>query len=212
MIKPVIFAKGEVFHVFNKSIAGFKIFKDDENITRYLESLEYYNNGVSDISFSRFIGINEDYVFSGLLTRKLNEYVRFIAYCIMPDHYHFLVKVLKHKKLSNYLSIVENSYSRYFNLKFKRKGPLWQSRFKAVRIQSDEELLHVSRYIHLNPVTAYLVKKPEEWQWSSYRQFLNDKSLFSDFPISGPSEYQKFVENNIDYQRTLAEIKKHLIA
>jgi putative transposase len=93
----------------------------------------------------------------------------------MPDHYHLLLKILKNKYLSKYISDVENSFTRYFNIRFKRKGPLWQTSFKAVRIKNDQQLLHVSRYIHLNPITANLVNRSEDWKFSSYQDFINDK-------------------------------------
>ena len=129
----------------------------------------------------------------------------------MPDHYHLLVKIKKERYFSHFMSVIENSFSRYFNVKFNRKGPLWQSRFKAVLIESNEELLHVSRYIHLNPVTSYYVDKPEEWEWSSYRTYLKNMEQFQEISISNSTAYKNFVDNNIDYQRQLKEIKRHLL-
>jgi len=133
----------------------------------------------------------------------------------MPDHYHLLIKILIDRKFSKYISDVENSFSRYFNIRFKRKGPLWQSRFKAVRIKTNEQLLHVSRYIHLNPTTANLVKKPEDWIYSSYKKIISDpkylREILTEISIKESASYKKFVENNIDYQRKLAIIKKLLL-
>ena len=65
-----------------------------------------------------------------------------------------------------------NSYTRYFNEKIKRKGPLWEGRFKKVLVNSDEQLLHLTRYVHLNPVSAGIVEKPEDWPCSSYREYI----------------------------------------
>jgi len=207
-----IFAEGDFFHVFNKSIAGFQIFKDVFNIKRFINTLEYYNENLSpQLNLSRFMRANKDYSFSGILNIPNSIYVKILAYCIMPDHYHLLVKIQKEDYFSHYMSVVENSFSRYFNVKFNRKGPLWQSRFKAVLIESNEELLHVSRYIHLNPVTSSYVDKPEEWEWSSYRSYLQNMEQFQEISISNPAAYKKFVEDNIDYQRQLKEIKRHLL-
>lgn len=116
----------------------------------------------------------------------------------MPDHYHLLIKSLSHEKISKYISDVENSYTRYFNIRNNRKGPLWQSRFKAVVIKNNLQLLHVSRYIHLNPTTNSLVNHPEDWRFSSYKEI----------SISNRFTYKRFVENNINYQRRLKQIKK----
>ena len=112
------------------------------------------------------------------------------------------------------MSDVENSFTRYFNIKFGRKGPLWQNSFKSVEIRSNEQLLHVSRYIHLNPTTNRLVDRPEDWIFSSYKDFITDKKLLNDFmkeiSIDDIDDYKKFVENNIEYQRDLKHIKKLL--
>ena len=62
-----------------------------------------------------------------------------ISYCVMPDHYHLVVKILKEAIFSKYINDLENSYTRYFNVKFDRKGPLWQNSYKAVRIKTNEQ-------------------------------------------------------------------------
>ncbi len=197
MDKPKKFYEGEYYHIFNRSIAKFGIFKDPNNCQRFLETLNYYNNRFVVEKFS------EDSI------------VKYLTYKIMPTHYHLLVKILKDHQLSKYVNNFENSFSRYFNIKFDRKGPLWESSFKAVKINTDEQLLHVSRYLHLNAVTAGLVKKPEDWKFSSYKDLITNKKflkeIITDFSISDNIQYKKFVENNIDYQKQLHLIKKILL-
>ena len=207
------FLKGAIFHVCNKSIANYGIFKDPNNAKRFLETLDYYN-GITTQSFSKSIKENK-YSFQNLLHPKEDRKIKFICYCIMPDHYHLLVKMMENQTFSKYMNDIENSFTRYFNLKFSRKGPLWQSDFKAVRIRNNKQLLHVSRYIHLNPTTAYLVDKPEEWPFSSYKDFIHDKNILSsqmiEIEISNPFHYKQFVEDQIDYQRKLKFIKKMML-
>jgi len=116
------------------------------------------------------------YIYNNLLLPKEESIVKYLTYKIMPNHYHLLVKILKDHQLSKYVNNFENSFSRYFNIKFDRKGPLWESSFKAVKILTSEQLLHVSRYMHLNSVTAGLVKKPEDWKYSSYKDLITNKS------------------------------------
>jgi putative transposase len=131
----------------------------------------------------------------------------------MPDHYHLVVKVLVKKAVSKYMSDVENSFSRFFNIKSKRKGPLWQSVFKFVRINTNEQLIHVTRYVHLNATTSLLVDNPEDWTFSSYKYFVKDKKYLeyaSEISIQSPDHYKKFVEDRKDYQKKLKFIKKHL--
>ncbi len=215
MKKRKNFYQGEIYHVFNKSIANYKIFGSFDKREAFIKRLYYYNSSLIKESFSKYIEKNNDYQIDNLLIPQENSYVKFLAYCLMPDHYHLLVKVLKDNIFSKFIGDVENSFSRYLNLKHKRKGPLWQSRFKAVRIKSNEQLLHVSRYIHLNPTTSNLVKKPEDWYFSSYREYISNpkilKSILKEISIQDGESYKKFVENNIDYQRKLKMIKKLIL-
>ncbi len=139
--------------------------------------------------------------------------VEIAAYCIMPTHIHLILKQLKNNGISTYMGNVLNSYTRYFNNKTKRGGPLWESRFKNVEVESDEQLLHLTRYIHLNPSTANLAEYPEDWDFSSYREFMGgieEKAKLCNYDELlniKPYEYKKFVSSRINCQRDLARIK-----
>lgn len=207
------FSVGKIYHICNKSIANYPIFKDLSNAQRFIQALDYYNNTLVQVNLGNFLKNNKDYL-PELLTIKNDGLIKFLAYCIMPDHYHLLVKILKENCLSKYINDVENSFSRFFNIKFKRKGPLWQSSFKSVQIKSNEQLLHVSRYIHLNPTTANLVDKPEDWIFSSYKYYLNSfilKNYLIEISINDANSYKKFCQANIDYQKKLKLIKKLIL-
>ena len=116
------------------------------------------------------------------------------------------------------MSNFQNSYTRYFNKRHKRDGSLFLDQFKAVRVVSEQQLLHLSRYIHLNPYSSYVVKNFSElknYQWSSFPEYLGEKNGFcatevvlSFFPSR--EKYKNFVLNHADYQRGL-EIVKHLM-
>ena len=210
------FIKGQVFHICNKSIANYGIFKDPKNAKRFIKGLSYYNNSISKLNLALYLRseINKQERVN-LLLPKEKSVVKLICYCIMPDHYHLLLKVLTDNTLSKYISDVENSFTRFFNTKFDRRGPLWQSRFRRVEIETDEQLLHVSRYIHLNPTTSELVNRPEDWKDSSYREYINNEKILKDvmkeITISDPKRYKKFCENNIDYQKKLKKIKRLML-
>ncbi len=214
MVKRNRYPSDIIYHVFNKSIANFGIFQSPRNSLRFLYVLDYYNNERVPRSYSNYLIINKEYKYENILFPKLNNLVKIISYCIMPDHYHLLLKVLKDDCISKFIGDVENSYTRYFNLRSNRKGPLWQSRFKSVKIKSNEQLLHVSRYQHLNPTTAGLVVNPEDWEFSSYRDFITNekilKEIITEISIKETSTYKKFVENNQDYQRKLKMIKRQI--
>ncbi|MBI2051445.1 transposase [Candidatus Roizmanbacteria bacterium] len=210
------FVKGCVFHICNKSIANFGIFKDPINAERFVATLDHYNTSHKKVSLSQRLRRKKGKVKQiNLLEPEEDGLIKFITFTIMPDHYHLVIKILVDHCLSKYINDVENSFTRYFNVKFERKGPLWQSRFRSILIKTDEQLLHVTRYIHLNPVTDYLVDKPEDWEFSSYRHYINEekflKNIFTEISIKAPKTYKKFVEDRIDYQRKLKKIKTFLL-
>jgi len=201
------------YHIFNKSIANFGIFSKSKNSLKFIDTLDYYNDLKTKISLSVYL--RENSLNTNLLIPKDSSIAKIISYCIMPDHYHLLLKIIHANKFSKYINNVESSFSRYFNIKTNRKGPLWQSRFKSVIIESNEHLLHVSRYIHLNPTTNYLVDDPEDWNLSSYKDFIGDEKYLKEYvreiSIDSCLDYKKFVEDNKDYQRKLKHIKKLII-
>ena len=115
----------------------------------------------------------------------------------------------------NHAEIIATHVAKYFNLKHKRIGPLFQSMFKAVRIETDDQLLHVSRYIHLNPSTSYIVdiEKLSAFHWSSFPEYLGERSsLFVNYEIilslvGGKQKYKDFIFDQAEYQRELDKIK-----
>ena len=153
-------AQARYFHVYNKSISGFQIFRAPANASRFIQTLSYYRAPHTQMSFSQAIRTNT-YQPTSALTH-VNNSLHILAYCIMPTHYHLLVNVDGAQTLSQFISVVENSYTRYLNRKTNRLGPLWQSRFKKRVIESNSELLHVTRYIHLNPTNEDLIDNPKD--------------------------------------------------
>ncbi len=192
------------YHVFTKSIAGYKIFVRRQDYRRMQKVICYYRYE-REKKFSKVEELNNE--------KRGEKLVKVVSYCIMPTHLHFILGEEKDGGISKFMANILNSYTKYFNLRYKRKGPLWESRFKYVLIETDEQLLHLTRYIHLNPTTAGLVPKPENWEFSSYREFLNYKSSFNicefaDLIDMDLFEYKKFVEDYIGYQKQLHIIKK----
>ena len=122
----------------------------------------------------------------------------------MPNHFHFLLEQKEDKGISKFLSNLQNSYTKFFNISHERDGSLFSDQFKAVRIETDEQLIHVSRYIHLNPHTGFVVKslkELEEYPWSSFpdylqtpREFVDTEFILSFFGNS--QKYIKFVSTN----------------
>lgn len=195
------------YHIFNRSISGYQIFNDYSEYNRFLSIMKYY----------RFSGLKKRYSFCNYDELDISAgktKVDILSYCIMPTHYHMTLFQNEDNGIEKYICSVQKSYSLYFNQRHKRKGPLWESRFKAVAVKSNEQLVHLTRYQHLNPVTAYLISKPEDWNYSSYKEYIELEHGFCDFVKyinMTPDVYKVFVEDQIDYQRDLDKIKKLIL-
>lgn len=206
---------GEVYHIFNKSIAGFKIFNNDSDGLRMVALLKYYQIKQPDVKFSYFMRLNRKEGLRSLQRQNTDNScaVAIIAYCVMPTHLHLILKQLEDRGISIFMNNILNSYSRFFNTKYNRKGPLWEGRFKNVLVRTDEQLLHLTRYIHLNPVTANLVDSPHLWHVSSYNEYLSNLNnedkfcSYKDVIDMEPHTYKNFVLDRVAYQRELKEIK-----
>jgi len=208
---------GEVYHVFNKSIAGFKIFNNDPDYERMIREVSFYQRKDPPYSFSyRFKEEERDSLVSNILNVS-EKIVDVVAYCLMPTHIHFILKQLQEKGISRFMSFIQNSYTRYFNTCHKRKGPLWEGRFKNVLVKNDDQFIHLTRYVHLNPVSSFLVNEPEAWKYSSYGEYVGtireEERIcnFSDYVNMNAEMYKNFVTDRIDYQRELTKIKKLML-
>jgi REP element-mobilizing transposase RayT len=128
-----------------------------------------------------------------------------LAYCLMPNHFHFLVRQNTNLPVSKFILKVCGSYVKYFNLRHERVGSLYQDQYKAVRIENDAQLLWLSAYIHNNPKVAGLCKNLDDYTWSSYLDYFNsnseafvDKFFILKMVGSKPQQYQKFVSEAFD--------------
>lgn len=137
---------GAMYHVTARGNHRSDIFKEEIDFEFYLkcmeEALSYYK-----------------------------DCYRIISYCLMTNHVHIQIEA-KEKPISFYIGRINNFYAKNFNKKYNFTGHLFQSRYNAEIIKNDEYVLEVSRYIHLNPVRAKMVDKPEEYKWSSYNTYL----------------------------------------
>ena len=151
-------------------------------------------------------------------TSKLEYYskkflISIVAYALIPNHIHLLVKQGSEGTVSKFMQSLTTSYAAYFNNKHHRTGHLFQGRFKHIVVETDGYLVHLSRYIHLNPSSARLVSKPENYPWSSYRcyldleetNFINKKPILDYFSIKDKvMDYREFVDSRIDYQKEIS--------
>jgi len=218
MRRAVPLAEDCYYHIYNKSIASFKIFLNNNEYLRMFNLIRYYQMHAAHPSYSQFYtscgGSNRAHE-SGIadLRESLPKIVDIVAYCLMPTHVHFILRQLTENGISTFMRLVSNSYSKYFNIKHKRKGPLWQGRFQNKLVGSDEQMYHLTRYIHLNPVTAGTARKPQDWKYSSYLEYISGKNTapvvcdYSPIVDIRKDSYKMFVEDQIEYQKELSLIK-----
>lgn len=197
------------YHIFNRGNEKRNIFTQTRDYKRFLRTVYYYQFMGPKPSFSKFAKSDLN-TFKPDPNKKL---VEILCYCLMPNHFHFLIKQLKDNGIAIFLSQISNSYTKFFNTKYTRIGALLQGVFKAVSIETDEQLVHVSRYIHLNPIVTSLVKLLEDYEWSSYSEYTSNQKRYCDIEeilnlFPSPLKYKEFVEAQIDYGTTL-EILKH---
>lgn len=208
----------QIYHILNRGISFQPTFSSKRDFDRAIEVIRYYQNKKPPLRYSKFILLSNDErqrILEKLAVEK-EFLVEVIAYCLMPNHFHLILKQSEDNGISKFLGNLTNSYTRYFNVKNKRSGPLFQGRFKAVRVESNNQLLHLSRYIHLNPYSAFTIKSLEELQfypYSSFPEYLEKSQIkFCNKVIvmgqfKSVESYKKFVFDRADYQRRIQEIK-----
>lgn len=209
----------EYYHVFNRGHASSPIFQNKRHYEKFIDILLYYRNLLPPLRYSKFLqlGISERKILLENLNKKKEFLIDIIAYCLMPNHFHLLVKQNVDNGIQRFLYLVSSSYSHYFNLKNNQKGSLFEGRFRAVHISNDEQLIHLSRYIHLNPYSSYVVRTIEEtfnYPYSSLAEYIHGMSLVVNVKeivlsqFKDLEKYKEFVSDSADYQRSL-EIIKH---
>lgn len=207
--RKTIFVVGEYYHVYNRSAFRQPILTRKGDLTIFHQLVQYYIQEKPPIKFSAYRTNPAKFKIDK------NSLVTVISYCYMPNHFHFTLKEEITNGIQKFMQKMLNSFSHYYKIKYDLKGPLFESSFKSKHIESNEQLLHLSRYHHLNPVTSYLVDNPEDYEYTSYCDYIQNNDSFIDPSIvlkqfRSKNEYVKFVINRKDYQRDLDKIK-HLI-
>ena len=213
------FIVGHIYHIFNKTLDNRQLFKNPKSCRVFLNILKYYRSTKAKISFSKLKFLDK---------RRLREierevsYQRFfkaniLAYCVMPTHFHLLLKESVDGGIQKLMADVINSLTKHCNPQLERKGPIFLPKFKSEGVSSDEQLLHVSRYIHLNPYSAGVVRtlsELETYPWSSLMDYIfdNEETMVDTSTIlaffgGGKDKYKDFILSNADYQKTLEYIK-----
>jgi len=209
--RKLFFANGEFYHVFNRSTASRPIFKGGREKDVFLEAARFYLQEKPPTRYSIFRKSRLAYPID--LSKRI---VTIVNYCIMPNHFHFTLRQEKDDGVRQFVQKISNSFAHYFSILNKSRGHIFEDAFKAVHIEDEGQLFHLTRYIHLNPVTSYIVERPEDYEYSSYNIYIGNKesdlidSSFIMNSFKSVEKYKEFVMAQKDYQRSLDEIK-HLL-
>ena len=214
--RNLVFSPGEYYHVFNRGVEKRPIFNEKRDYIRALSTIFYYIHALPPVKYSKYLRTPRDQ--RSELNETLNKSPRditILAYCLMPNHLHFLLRQETENGVPRFMSKFSNSYTKYFNTKHTRIGPLFQGTFKAVIVESEEQLIHLSRYIHINPIVSSLIKKTDliNYPWSSMHEYitptannLTDPSIINSI-FHSTSKYLEFCQNHLAYAEELERIK-----
>lgn len=186
------------YHVYARGSNKMLIFREDNDKDYFLSLL------------ARYLSVKPAVSKDGTPYPHYRERIELLCYCLMDNHFHLLFYQNEKGELSNFMKSLMTSYTAYFNRKYKRTGPLFESRFKAALITVDSHLAHISRYIHLNPrswrrypySSYYIIIKRREPEWLQPNKILED--------YDSVEEYEEFVADYEDKKAMLATIKHDL--
>jgi putative transposase len=187
--RKTLFLPNNYYHVYNRGVHQQNIFRND-----------------ADYKFLLKYGKRE--------TEKCD--IAIIAYCLMDNHYHFLLRQNGDVEISQFMQAIFNVYTKAFNTKYKLSGTLFEGPFKAIQVDRTEYLLHLCRYIHRNPLDANMVVKPEQWDYSNYAEFIGKRNgalvdrEFVKINFGTHEAYEDFVMNYVPPEKTQKELRYYL--
>ena len=203
------FIENSYYHLYNRGVEKRIIFLDEQDYAVFFSYLKIYllpkdAIGLQNILLSEEVGwAQKEQARKLLRLNNFSDTLSLVAFCLMPNHFHFLVKQTEINTIDRFMNSLCTRYSMYFNKKYHRVGPLFQGLYKAVYVHSDEQLLYLTRYIHRNPVDLYSQGSALRiYAYSSYSRYLGitkegwikPDDVLAFFGSKGKFSYESFVE------------------
>lgn len=205
------------YHLYNRGVEKREIFLDEQDYSVFLSYLKEYllpkkeNELGKRLSDPNTSSKEKDKILKLLRMNNFSGEVSFLAYCLMPNHFHFFVKQKNSNIIDKLMSSLCTRYTMYFNRKYKRVGSLYQGVYKAVLLDNEAQFLHLSRYIHKQALASQgETLRSYEKQPSSYLDYLGSRKtewikpeeILSFFSNKFPSlSYEAFVKQEHDYEQ-----------
>lgn len=222
------FTTGELYHIYNRGVEKREIFLNDKDRLRFIHDLWEFN----DISPApKFINKKtgelpqyseiESPNIEPTKNRKRDLLVEILAFCLMPNHFHLLLKQLVDGGIVKFMQKIGAGYAGYFNEKYERSGHLFQGRFKAIHLNNELYFLRLPYYIHANPIEliepqwkerkirnfAKTLRFIESYRWSSHLDYIGKRN----FPSVISQEFlQKILGNDYSYRKGFKEFLEDL--
>jgi putative transposase len=216
-IKPVT---SEVYHLYNRGVEKRNVFKGSVDYVRFIHNLFEFNDISSAPAFERrYKASTPNQKNSISITKHKEKIVEILCFCLMPNHYHLLVRQLKDGGISLFMHKLGAGYTNSFNIKYNRVGPLFQGKYKIKHVDKDVYLQHLVCYIHFNPMKFLKTKKDlDQYRWSSHLDYLGNDNFGSVIDKSfglkmfgGEVGYERFSANWIQDPATSLNFIKPVI-
>jgi putative transposase len=210
------FAPQTAHHIYNRGVGKQDIFLDDEDRKFFLYRLKenLFPEIPKKLPDGHLLGSAHTLYIRKMLPKNA---FNLFCYCLMPNHFHLMVRQNLLVPVSKLISKVCTSYGKYFNKKYNRVGGVFQDQFKSVLVATDGQMLWLSAYIHQNPAVAGLVKDLKDYPWSSYLDYIGlrkgslcDKDFIVNLAGS-PHAYKKFVGESFDKIKERKDIEHSLL-
>ena len=201
-MRKVRFGIGEFYHIYNRGVDKRAVFLETEDFERFLQSIREFNS-------QRPIGslFENSFRDKTKLGNRVAKLVDIVGYCLNPNHFHLILKQRLDGGVSEFMHRLGSGYTQYFNIKHKRSGSLFQGKFKAIHVDSNEYLLHLSAYVNLNNRVHHVNDRSSKSSWGEYLGD-NGNTRVKDIILKqfqNSSEYKKFAESSL---RNILERKK----